>query len=132
MKFSEVFPIRQHDAHGSGAYLARRGKTRKHKGIDYAAWPKTKICSHVFGTVTKLGYCYGDDLTYRYVQITDDNDIDFRFFYLNPLVKPDDKVKAGTIIGEVQDLRDRYEGITPHFHFEVKKDGMHLDPRDFL
>ena len=122
-------PIRKQDAHGSGEWGASRG-TRKHNGIDLAAYPGTVIISPVQGTVTKLGYPYADDLTYKYVQVTTSAGEDHRFFYLNPMVDIGDPVWDGeTELGYVQDLGKRYSGITSHAHYEIKVGGEYVEPK---
>lgn len=118
---------RKCDGHGCGHFGASRG-TRKHHGIDLACKPLTLVFSPVAGTVTKLGYAYSDDLSYRYVEISDQG-YRFRVFYVEPMVEQGQKVSKNTIIGEAQDLRDRYSGITPHLHLEIKNaDGEFIDP----
>ena len=78
--------------------------------------------------MTKLGYTYRDDLSFRYVEISDQG-YQFRVFYVDPAVEQGQKVSKHSIIGEAQDLRDRYSGITPHVHFEIKNsDGDFIDP----
>jgi len=111
--------IRQSDKYGSGWYHAPRG-TRKHNGIDPIAMPGAGVICPVEGVVTKLGYPYADDLSYRYVQITDANHYDWRFFYVSPGVAVDEIIPSGSVIGVVQDIANRYPDITPHFHLEIK------------
>lgn len=126
-----VAPVRAPDAHGSGAYNAPRG-SRKHKGVDFAAWPDSACLALVKGTVTKLGYPYADDLSYRYVEITDNGGFRGRYFYLDPAVELGDIVDCRTVIGHVQPLQDRYPEITPHVHFEIMDpDGNYLNPSNY-
>ena len=124
-----VPPPRGTDPWGSGHYGASRGK-RIHLGVDLAAQPESVLLSPVKGTVTKLGYPYSDDLSYRYVEITTTNGDRHRFFYVEPLVVKGQKVKVDDSIGIVQDIRTRYAGgMTPHIHYEIKDDqGTYLDP----
>ena len=117
---------RGQDKWGSGAYLASRGG-RDHNGVDLAVQPETEIKATFAGTVTKLGFPYGDDLNYRYVQISKDG-YDYRIFYVHPIVNIGDEVTEDTIIGTSQNLNKRYEGITEHVHLEVKKDGEFVNP----
>lgn len=117
-----VLPLRGADSWGSGAYGAPRG-SRKHKGIDYAASPGTVLESNVAGRVTKLGYPYGDDLSFRYVEVTSEDGYRHRFFYVYPRVGRGDVVAAGDVLGVVQDSTGRYEGITNHVHYEILKPG---------
>ena len=112
-------PLRGIDSYGSGAFKASRG-SRTHNGIDFAVMPKSEILCPVEGTVTKLGYAYADDLSFRYVQVTDDQDYDWRFFYVYPIVELGQLIPSGYKIGVAQDLTKRYPGITPHYHIEIR------------
>lgn len=103
-------------------------------GVDLACYPDSSVYAMNYGTVTKLGYPYGDDLSYRYVEITTGG-VKERYFYVFPLVSEDDTVYAGQLIGVVQDLSPRYPGITNHIHFEVKlddDDGDFINPEEYL
>ncbi len=119
--------MRGHDGHGSGDWDAPRG-ARKHKGIDYSMVAGSAVLSLTDGKVTKVGYPYGDDLTFRYVQVTS-NDLDLRYFYIDPMVKLGDKITRNQVLGSLQDLTGRYMDITNHCHFEIKQDGEYLNPK---
>ena len=99
-------------------------------GVDLAVLPESILCSPVKGKVTKLGYPYADDLSFRYVEVTVTNGDRHRFFYVEPLVYLGDKVRVGDHLGIVQDIRTRYaQGMVPHIHYEIKDDqGTYLDP----
>ena len=128
-----TLPLRGVDKHGSGHFEAPRGE-RKHKGIDLACWPGGELLSPVKGVCTKLGYPYGDDLSFRYVEITSE-DLRHRFFYVepDPSLAHGRHVNLGDPLGTGQDLRGRYEGITPHIHYEIfDLNGLPIDPADFL
>ncbi len=95
------------------------------------------------GTVTKLGYPYGDDLAFRYVELETVDGFFYRYFYVEPLVDLGHYVvgikdlsynlSSNDALGIVQDLTARYPGITNHFHFEIKNpSGMFVDPTEFL
>lgn len=124
-------PIRKSDSYGSGHYGASRGN-RLHRGIDYACYPETKVLSLTDGHISKLGYPYGDDLKFRYVQVTDPDGNDLRYFYVSPCVQLGIEIKSGEPLGFTQKLGARYKGITEHFHFEIKKDGSYLNPKEYL
>lgn len=124
-------PIRTQDTHGSGEFGASRG-SRTHRGVDLCAWPGSVVLSMTPGTVTKLGYPYGDDTTWRYVEVTLDGNR-FRYFYLRPMVIVGQKVEIGDQLGMVQDLRTRYQGITPHYHFEIiNPHGEYVNPKEMF
>lgn len=113
-----IAPPRGEDKFGGGGFGASRG-SRKHNGIDYAAVPGSSCLSITKGQVTKLGYPYDDDLSYRYVQVTDNKGNRLRFFYVDPVVKVGEFVDKDTILGSVQSLQDRYPGIKDHIHLEI-------------
>lgn len=128
-----VEPVVRNDAAGSGLYGASRGN-RKHRGVDYLCRPGGLVFSPVAGVVSKLGYPYGDDLTWRYVQITDDHGNRHRVFYCLPLVNSGEMVLAGEVIGEAQDISTRYpgQGMQPHIHYElINEDGDYVNPEHF-
>lgn len=119
------------DSWGSGEYGASRGK-RKHKGVDYVCEVGAEVYPVNTGVVTKLGYPYGDDLSYRYVQVTA-NGMHYRYFYVEPTVLLGAHVHPNMVIGTAQNLDKRYAGITPHIHLEVKDDsGEYYNPEEFV
>ena len=124
----------RNDAAGSGYYNAPRGD-RRHNGIDFVCPVGKGLVSPVSGTVTKLGYCYGDDPKWRYVQVTDSNEFAHRFFYVSPTIAVGVQVQKGLhVLGFAQDITERYpdQGMTPHTHYEVKSGPSHVDPELFL
>ena len=110
--------IRRSDIHGDGHYYASRGN-RKHNGLDLVYQPGQVVKCFAEGLVTKLGYAYSDDLSYRYVQVTDIQGLHCRYFYVAPSVKIRQSVREGFVLGKAQEIGRRYPGITPHIHFEV-------------
>jgi len=130
-------PIRGNDIHGSGEYGAPRG-SRTHKGIDIACYAGSEIESVCDGKITKIGYPYNPSDAkkghLRYVQVTDGGGYDVRYFYCLPLhdLKVGDSVSKGEKVAQSQGLLEIYPGITDHFHFEVKYQGEHQNPYDYL
>lgn len=123
------------DSAGDGHYGASRG-SRVHTGVDYVCSPDSPVYSPVDGEVTKLGYPYGDDLTWRYVQITDRTGHRHRLFYVNPLVAVGEQVSKGEEIGEAQNISLRYPNhqkpMTPHVHYEIiTPDNEFTNPEEF-
>lgn len=130
IKYIATAELRGTDCKGSGHYGASRG-SRTHNGIDYKVPVGAEVVSPVNGIVTKVGYPYGDDLTFRYIEITCGLSLKHRVFYVKPLrrVSIGSNVGADESIGTCQDLTNRYPGITPHVHYEVKdQDGNFIDP----
>jgi len=115
--------IRKTDPQGAGHFGARRnGGRRKHLGIDLAAAAGTPVTSPLDGTVTRLGWPYGDDPSYRYVEVTTGTGLVARHFYVAPGVALGETVTAGkSCLGTVQDLTRRYPQITNHLHLEIRQ-----------
>lgn len=126
-----TLPMRKCDDFGCGHYGASRG-SRRHKGIDYACYPDTEIYPVIRGKVTKIGYPYADDLSYKYIQVTDEHNKDWRYFYIEPYVEVGDFVSPSNAIGKCQDLKLRYETITNHVHLEIKENGEYINPEDIV
>lgn len=120
---------RGQDKWGSGEFGAPRGN-HTHNGIDYCVEPEMQILSPAAGKITKHGYPYADDLSFRYVQITDKDGKNHRVFYCEPILPIGRIVKKDTVIGFSQDLTERYPGITPHIHYEIMEDGKYLNPEE--
>lgn len=123
----------RNDPAGKGHYGAPRGE-RTHRGIDFVCTPGAAVLTPVGGIVTRLGYPYADDLSWRYVEVTTSADkLRHRFFY----VEPADNIKVGThvgthtIIGAAQDIPRKYpdQQMIAHVHYEVKDQaGNYMDP----
>lgn len=124
-----VLPVRD-DPAGSGDFGASRGD-RIHEGIDFVCEPGVRVLSPVAGEVTKVGYAYADDLSWRYVEVTCPRGYAHRVFYVAPAVYPGCRVTTETALGMAQDITARYpeSGMTPHVHYEVRREGEAVDPR---
>ena len=49
------------------------------------------------------------------------------------LVEDGERVKQGQVIGLIGKTGNaNYRGMVPHIHFEVRKNGVHVDPEKFL
>ena len=110
MKF--ILPIKdavmRSDPAGHGFFKARRG-SRIHKGVDLVCEPGELVVAPFDGKVTKIGYPYADDLSYRYVEITSKSRLVCRVFYVEPTVELGQEVRAGDQIGFAQDVAARYK-----------------------
>ena len=120
------------DPMGCGHYGAPRGEGL-HRGVDLVAGPQWLIHSHVAGKVTKLGYPYAKDLSFRYVEVTDSDKYKHRFMYVAPMCNVGDSVLVGDIIGSCQDIAGKWGGgMKNHIHYEVKKGSEYYDPEKWL
>jgi hypothetical protein len=135
--------IRIADDWGGGLYGDSRG-VRDHNGVDYRYDPGEPILSPVVGRVSKLGYPYQDDLSYRYLEVTaltNYADYRWRFFYVEP--KPGlsvgDDIGLFTVLGKAQDISARYPAnadkgtMGNHVHLEIiDTDGEYVNPKHLL
>jgi len=122
---------RECDNWGCGYFGASRG-SRTHNGIDYLINKYALVLSPVSGTVTKVGFPYSNDLSYRYIQITDNAGFKHRVFYVNPSVFVGDVVEENQVIGSAQNLDKRYKGIPNHVHYEIKRNKEYFNPEEYF
>lgn len=115
------------DTYGPRAKHPVRGIKAFHYGIDFAGKRNTKIYPSASGVVREVKYSssYGN-----YIVVDHLNGITTLYAHLNKvLVKVDDIV--------IQDLPIGLMGSTgistgPHLHFEVKVNGVHINPKLLL
>lgn len=106
-------------------------KTRKlHKGVDFAAKIGTPIRAAADGKIVRASYTGGYG---HYVRIQHgDGRTETAYAHLHkykPGLKVGKRVKKNDIIGYVG-TSGRSTG--PHLHFELLKDGKHINPKNFL
>lgn len=115
----------------SSGYGMRRhptqGYTKMHKGVDFAAPTGTPIYAAGDGVVEKAGpfSSYGN-----YIRLRHNNSYQTAYAHLNGLAKgvtAGTRVEQGDVIGYVGST-GRSTG--PHLHYEVLKDGAHVNPSD--
>lgn len=101
------------------------GFTRAHKGVDFRAPTGTPIPSAGAGRVIARGYNRGHG---NFVKIRHNSSFETLYAHLSKFAK---NVKVGTVVKQGQIIG--YAGATgvatgPHLHYEVIKDGKHVNP----
>lgn len=122
----KTFKIRD-DRYGDGYFGAKRKDGRVHQGVDLLApsgmpvkasksgWALRRLDEDGYGIYIKI-YHRGK-LATLYAHLKDAN------------VAWLEKVRQGEVIGWVGNSGNaRYKGIKPHLHFEVREDGIPVDP----
>jgi murein DD-endopeptidase MepM/ murein hydrolase activator NlpD len=103
------------------------GRSAFHAGIDFISEPGTPVLSAAGGKVVSSGY-HGD--YGNVVDIDHDNGLSTRYAHLQSIdVKVGDVVTKGQRVGAVGST-GRSTG--PHLHFEVRENGVPLNPARFL
>lgn len=102
-----------------------------HSGIDIEAPADTKVLAAAAGTVTKV---YNDDKLGFTIEIAHGNGIVTKYSNLSTtkMVEEGDVVEMGQVISGIGSSA-LFESLeSPHLHFEVLKDGVAIDPREFI
>jgi septal ring factor EnvC (AmiA/AmiB activator) len=103
------------------------GQLAMHKGVDFAARPGAPIRATADGTVTTAGSHAGYGLM---VEINHGDGLRSRYAHcMSLLVKSGQKVERGDVIARVGSS-GRASGS--HVHYEILKNGLHLDPMEFV
>ncbi len=105
------------------------GYNKLHKGIDFAGPTGTPIRAAGAGTIRNKGWTGGYG---RYIRIKHNNTYDTAYAHMSryhPSIKQGGKVRQGQIIGYIG-TSGRSTG--PHLHYEVLKNGVHINPAQTL
>jgi murein DD-endopeptidase MepM/ murein hydrolase activator NlpD len=103
------------------------GKSAWHAGIDFAGKDHSDVIAVAGGVVTYAGKRSGYGLM---VEITHGDGYVTRYgHHAEILVSVGDIVKRGDVIGK---MGSSGRSTGPHVHFEVLKDGKHLDPARYV
>lgn len=103
------------------------GVEQYHEGIDIAAPAGTDVRAATSGTVTYAGWSAGYG---RLVVVKCADGLETRYGHLSGFqTSAGDPVSAGQVIGYVGQSGN---ATGPHCHFEMRRDGKPLDPRDYL
>lgn len=144
--FEAVFPQETSKTYFSSTYGARRSGGRRHKGNDLMAPRMTEVYAIASGTIHYVGI---NRLSGRNVKIDHGGGWESYYLHLNndnldtddgdapwtltvaPGVEEGMKVEAGQLIGWVGDSGNA-EWTSPHTHFELRRDGVPVDPYGIL
>jgi len=126
----ERFSIRN-DAHGEGAFGAKRSGGRRHKGIDLEARTNAPVYASKSGWARAL---YFPDGYGNLVIISHPGRWETCYGHLDKsAIKRSRWVRQGAIVGFTGTTGNAdLKGITPHLHFEIRRDGKPVDPAIFL
>ena len=104
---------------------------RTHDGIDIAAELGAQVKATASGTVAEV---YRDDLFGTTVVIKHSGGLTSQYSNLaaSPTVSAGDSVSVGQVIGAVGDTALAEAGEVCHLHFSMTKDGVSVDPGDYL
>ncbi len=99
-----------------------------HSGIDFAAEEGTPIVASADGVVVKVENL--EDSYGKLVVINHGDGFETWYAHMNGFaVEQDDKVKQGEVVGYVGSTG---KSTGPHLHYEVHKDGKHVNPEDYI
>lgn len=112
-------------------YSETMGDWRTHDGVDIAAVQGTTVLSASSGTVSSVT---DDPLMGTTVVIRHDGGYETTYANLQarPNVAAGDSVSAGQIIGAVGRTAAAESAQGPHLHFAVTRDGVPVDPNEYL
>ncbi|MEA4920572.1 MAG: M23 family metallopeptidase [Clostridiaceae bacterium] len=103
------------------------GNTTFHYGVDLAASAGTKVVSIADGTVTETGY---GSINGNYIKISHKDGFVTHYAHLKSItVSKGERVSIGEKIGTVGSTG---ASTGPHLHFEVRRNGLVLDPFDYF
>lgn len=131
-----IFPIKSGDkifiSAGYGERIHPILKKKKfHRGMDIAAPKGTLIVSVLDGVVRKVNKSFEKGKGYgRFIIVDHQNGMSSLYSQMDSYaVKEGQNISKGDIIGKVGS-----SGIStgPHLHFELKKEGKHVNPNDYF
>lgn len=119
------------DSRGDGQFASRRNGGRLHRGIDFSAETGTSVLAVRSGKVIAAA---SNRVMGNYIILRHSQNIITIYGHLDQIyVTKGDYIKQGHRIGAVGRTGNAiYNGIQPHLHFEVRKDGVSENPMDYL
>lgn len=118
------------DGYGSGQYGSSRDKgKREHDGIDIVVAAGEEIFSPIKGEIVREAVPYGNDPNYKGIVIKGIEKwkgYEIKIFYAEGLFSG--MASPSQKIGNAQNIKAKYPGITNHIHLEVRLSGILIDP----
>jgi murein DD-endopeptidase MepM/ murein hydrolase activator NlpD len=134
-KITDDFELRDCDAKGCGHFHASRGD-RLHFGIDVKVKKGQYVYSPINGYFNRVSVPYASDLKYKGVEIIGTGihkGLKVKMWYCKHAVPLQTKLEAGSIIAIAQDISEKYgSSMTPHVHFQMYKNGVIVDPTNYI
>lgn len=129
IEYTGALPIRN-DWRGKGDFGARRSGNRRHEGIDILAPLGTPVRAAKGG----IAFSQSNKGMGNFVKIQHKNNMVTVYGHLSKTyIKPIQRVRQGQLIGEVgKSGNAKYNGIKPHLHFEVRINGIPVDPKKYI
>lgn len=130
IKYNKGIVIR-YDDRGSGDFGAPRAGRRRHEGIDLYAQTGTEVRAVRFARVAEAEF---HKRLGNYVELQHSGDLVTIYGHLNRiLVSPGQWIAQGKIIGYVGKTGNAdHPGILPHLHFEIRENGIAVNPGGWL
>jgi len=127
-------PRVRNDSAGSGAFGARRTKlvddecvVYPHRGVDLLGEPGALIFAPATSVLERNGICYNPTKyptrSHLKLMVLSFPLGRIRLLYVEPSIHAGQSVKAGDVIGRLQDVAAVHPGSTNHLHFEILLDG---------
>jgi len=123
--------IIRNDNRGDGLFAASRSGRRMHKGLDLLADVGTFVYAAKSGEVVSATQNKGMG---KYIIIRHrDNLITIYGHLSNIFVRKGESLRQGQVIGSVGKTGNaRGSGMLPHLHFEIRKNGVPVDPLEYI
>lgn len=123
--------IIRNDNRGDGLFASSRNGRRMHKGLDLLADVGIPVYAAKSGKVVSATQNKGMG---KYIIIQHrDNNITIYGHLSSIFVRKDDYLRQGQVIGSVGKTGNaRAVDMLPHLHFEIRKNGVPLDPLDYI